>query len=154
MRTFEQWMNEYQESHNHPTNKLIHKIAVPFIMFSVLGLIWSIPTPAAFKEISPYLNWATLFVGGCLVFYFLLNRVMFFSMALSSGLMLWICHLLDTAGVLLQISVAVFVLAWIAQYYGHKLEGKKPSFLKDLAFLLIGPLWVLRALYASVGIRI
>ncbi|HXH31258.1 MAG TPA: Mpo1-like protein [Bacteriovoracaceae bacterium] len=154
MRTFDQWMSEYQVSHNHPTNKLIHKIAVPLIVFSVIGILWCVPIPQAFKDVSPYLNWSTVFVGGSLVFYLLLNVVMFLSMVVSSGVMFWVCHQLYQTGTLMQLSLTIFVLAWALQFYGHKLEGKKPSFLKDLVFLLIGPLWVLRALYASLGIRI
>lgn len=43
----------------------------------------------------------------------------------------------------LWIYSAIFVVAWIAQFYGHHVEGKKPSFFADLQFLMIGPLWLL-----------
>jgi uncharacterized membrane protein YGL010W len=43
-------------------------------------------------------------------------------------------------------SLLIFVVAWVGQFYGHHIEGKKPSFLKDLQFLLIGPAWVLEKL--------
>ena len=49
--------------------------------------------------------------------------------------------------------VAVFTLSWIGQFYGHKIEGKKPSFLKDLQFLLIGPIWLLHFILKKCGIR-
>ena len=153
MRTFDQWMDEYQVSHNHPVNKKIHKVCVPLIMLTVLGFFWAIPTPETFSQL-PYLNWATIFTLLCLIFYFSLNFIMAVTMFFVTGIMLWICHLLDQAGVLLSFSVIVFVLSWIGQFYGHKLEGKKPSFFQDLAFLLIGPLWVMRAFYSLIGIRI
>jgi uncharacterized membrane protein YGL010W len=153
MRTFNQWMAEYGVSHKNPTNQLIHKICVPLIMLSVIGLIWVIPTPAAFQTV-PYLNWATIFVALCLVFYLTLNFVMFIGMVILTGVMCWICQMLDNAGILLPASIVIFVVSWIAQFYGHKVEGKKPSFMQDLAFLLIGPLWVLRFFYAKVGIKI
>ena len=153
MRTFQQWMDEYQVSHNHPTNKIIHKVFVPLIMLTVIGLIWSLPVPAAFTQV-PYLNWATIFVAGCLGFYLSLNFIMFFGMLVLTALMCFICQKLDEAGILLPFSIIVFVISWVAQFYGHKLEGKKPSFLQDLAFLLIGPLWVLRAFFAQVGIKV
>lgn len=153
MRTFEQWMAEYQVSHNHPTNKLIHKIFVPLIMLTVIGLLWSIPVPQIFTTV-PFLNWATIFILGCLMFYLTLNFVMFLSMVVATLIMCWICHTLHQAGILLQFSIIVFVISWVAQFYGHKLEGKKPSFLQDLAFLLIGPLWVFRAFYAQMGIKV
>lgn len=154
MRTFDEWMSEYSVSHNHPTNKLIHKIAVPLIMLTVIGLLWCIPTPQKFQETSPFLNWATIFVAGCMVFYLTLNFIMFVSMFVLTSAMIWLCHLLYQQGILLQFSIAVFVISWLAQFYGHKLEGKKPSFLQDMAFLLIGPLWVLRAFYATIGFKV
>jgi uncharacterized membrane protein YGL010W len=43
--------------------------------------------------------------------------------------------------------LAVFAIAWLGQFIGHKVEGAKPSFFKDLQFLLIGPLWLLSYVY-------
>ncbi len=153
MRTFNEWMAEYGVSHKNPTNQLIHKICVPLIMLTVIGFIKLIPTPEAFSSI-PQLNWATIFVAGCLVFYLTLNFLMFIGMLILTGLMYAIVLQLESAGILLAFSIIVFVLSWIGQFYGHKIEGKKPSFLQDLAFLLIGPLWVLRFLYKKIGLNI
>ena len=153
MRTFNEWMAEYGVSHRNPTNQLIHKICVPLIMLSVIGLFWSIPVPQTFTAI-PYLNWATLFILGCLIFYLTLNFLMFLGMLILTAIMVYVCQLLSNAGILLSTSIGIFVLAWIAQFYGHKVEGKKPSFFQDLAFLLIGPLWVLRFFYTKLGIKI
>ena len=49
--------------------------------------------------------------------------------------------------------LSVFVLSWIFQFIGHKIEGKKPSFLKDLQFLLVGPAWLLHFILKKLGIR-
>ncbi len=49
-------------------------------------------------------------------------------------------HVLATAAV-------VFVLAWIGQFVGHRIEGRKPSFLEDVKFLLVGPAWLLSFVY-------
>ncbi len=151
MRTFTQWMDEYALSHQNPTNVLIHKICVPLIMLSVIGLLWCIPSPHFFLRIQG-LNWATLLVSGALCFYFLLNRVMFVGMMIQSVLMLTLTSWLASRGILLQISLIIFVLSWIFQFWGHKIEGKKPSFADDLAFLLIGPLWVQKALFKRMGL--
>ena len=48
--------------------------------------------------------------------------------------------------------VALFVVGWIIQFVGHKIEGQKPSFFEDLQFLLIGPLWLLSDVYRRLGI--
>ncbi|HXH76842.1 MAG TPA: Mpo1-like protein [Bacteriovoracaceae bacterium] len=152
MRTFDQWMNEYGVSHKNHTNQMIHKVCVPLIMLSVVGLLWAIPSPDAFSVVH-YLNWATLFVAGVLIFYLTLSFKMFIAMVLQSIFACWICIKLEEAGILIPFCVIVFFLSWAAQFYGHKIEGKKPSFLQDLAFLLIGPLWVTRFFYKKIGIN-
>jgi uncharacterized membrane protein YGL010W len=153
MRTFNQWMDEYGISHQNPINQKIHKVCVPLIMLSVIGFFWKIPTPQVFSEV-PYLNWATLFVGACLLFYLSLNVKMFFGMIIQSAVMCFICYQIDLMNFLLPFSGIVFVVSWIFQFIGHKIEGKKPSFLQDLAFLLIGPLWVTRFLYKKIGVDV
>jgi uncharacterized membrane protein YGL010W len=153
MRTFNQWMEEYGVSHKNPTNQKIHKICVPLIMLSVIGFFWSIPTPEFFSII-PYFNWATVFIFGCLIFYFTLSLKMFIGMLIQTMIMSIICHAFLKMGYLLPFCSFVFIISWIAQFWGHKIEGKKPSFLQDLAFLLIGPLWVTRFLYKKMGINV
>ncbi len=153
MRTFNQWMDEYGVSHRNPTNQKIHKICVPLIMFTVIGFFWAIPRPQFFDSIS-YLNWATLFVSGCLIFYFTLSFKMFIGMLIQTVVMSYICHLISETGYLIPFCVSVFIISWIGQFWGHKIEGKKPSFLQDLVFLLIGPLWVTRFLYKKLGIEV
>ena len=150
MRTYTEWMDEYALSHQNPINILIHKICVPLIMLSVIGLLWCIPSPAIFLRVQG-LNWATLFVSGALCFYFLLNRLMFVGMMIQSVVMLTVTSWMASRGILLWVSLVIFVVSWLFQFWGHKIEGKKPSFADDLAFLLIGPLWVQRALLKRMG---
>ncbi len=153
MRTFNQWMDEYGVSHKNSTNQFVHKICVPLITLTVVGFFWAIPTPESFQSV-PFLNWATIFIAGCLMFYLSLNFLMFLGMLVQTFIMLWLSYQMDQAGILLPACITIFVLAWIGQFWGHKIEGKKPSFLQDLAFLLIGPLWVLRFLYKKIGINV
>lgn len=153
MKTYNEWMDEYEESHHHPTNQLLHKICVPAILLTVIGFFWMLPTPAMFDKF-PYLNWGTLFVLYCLVIYLFLNRWMFLGMLVQMAIMLGIVAVLEKTGILLPFSVLIFTVAWIGQFYGHKIEGKKPSFFKDILFLLIGPLWVTRFLYRKFGFQV
>lgn len=153
MRTYAQWMDAYGESHQNPQNQMIHKICVPLIMMSVFGMLWAIPIPWAASPIALWVNWATIGAVLGLAFYFYLNLVMALGMIVQIAVMLGVVHAFERFGVLLPASVGIFVLAWIGQFYGHKIEGKKPSFFDDLAFLLIGPLWVQRFLYARIGIK-
>jgi uncharacterized membrane protein YGL010W len=147
MKSFDQWMSDYAESHQHPTNKAIHKICVPLITFTVLGFLWLIPTPEAFNSV-PYLNYSTIFAAGVMVWYLVLNIKMAIAMMVELAIMFAaVVYLFEMLGNqnFLYAMIGIFVVSWIFQFIGHKVEGKKPSFLQDLVFLLIGPLWVLRS---------
>ena len=153
MRSIDRWLGEYGQSHQHPTNKLIHWICVPAIVFSVIGLLWTLPVPEAFARFSPALNWAVLLAMAAVVYYFTLSARLGLGATLVLALLLLLAAGLDGLAVpLWAISLAIFVLAWIGQFIGHRIEGRKPSFFKDLQFLMIGPLWLLAAAYRRVGI--
>ena len=153
MATLSALLAEYGESHQNPTNKLVHWVCVPLIMFSLLGLLWSVPVPAAIRNISPWLNWGTLVMALALLYYVRLSGRLALGMvlvwvAMAAGLRV----VAGTAALpLWTICLLIFALAWVGQFWGHKVEGKKPSFLKDLQFLLIGPLWLLHFVYRSLG---
>ncbi|MFT6070002.1 MAG: YGL010W-like membrane protein [Bacteriovoracaceae bacterium] len=112
-------------------------------------MLWAIPTPESF-QFNPFMNWATIFIILSHFFYFSLGMVVGLFMSLISALMLGICYLVGPKlGMpLLEISIAVFVVSWIGQFIGHKIEGKKPSFFEDVQFLLVGPLWVFYPLFS------
>lgn len=152
MRTVEALLNEYGESHRHRLNKIVHWVCVPAIMFSVLGLLWPIGEPAALIRI-PFLNWAVITVALALIYYMLVSKRLALGILALAVIMLGILEWLDRAGASVWlISLALFVCAWIAQFAGHHIEGRRPSFLKDVQFLLIGPLWLLAQLYRRLGI--
>ncbi|HEX2668030.1 MAG TPA: Mpo1-like protein [Gammaproteobacteria bacterium] len=152
MRSAKSWFDEYGESHRNPVNKRVHWVCVPLIMLSVLGMLWSAPRPAAFAAVSPFLNWATLLILASLVYYFLLSVRLGAGMLLVSfGMVLVLELLARLPWPLFWTSLAIFVAAWVGQFVGHKIEGRKPSFFKDLQFLLIGPVWLLADLYRRLG---
>jgi uncharacterized membrane protein YGL010W len=131
---------KYSESHLNPTNEIIHFICVPAIVFSLLGMIWAVHPLAAIA-----------LVLASLAYYLTLSPPFALGMFLMSGAMLGVLYALPQPWVL-PFSIAVFVAAWIGQFIGHKIEGKKPSFFDDLRFLLIGPLFVLGFLYRRLHI--
>jgi uncharacterized membrane protein YGL010W len=152
MRTIQAWLDDYSVSHQNPTNKRIHWVCVPLIMLSALGMLWAVPRPAFFLSISPYLNWATLLIVLSLGYYLMLSVRLAAGMLLVSVLMCLVLELLmQLPWPLLWTSIAIFVGAWIGQFIGHKIEGRKPSFFKDLQFLLIGPIWLLADAYKRLG---
>jgi uncharacterized membrane protein YGL010W len=153
MRSLQNWLDEYSVSHRNPTNKRIHWVCVPLIMLSALGMLWTVPRPAFFFSLSPYLNWATLLIVLSLVYYLLLSVRLAAGMLLVSAAMCVVLGLLARLPwPLLWTSIAIFVAAWIGQFIGHKIEGRKPSFFKDLQFLLIGPIWLMADVYKRLGI--
>lgn len=150
MKKAQDWFDEYAVSHQNNTNQLIHYICVPVIFFSVIGLLMSIPTDFLERLLGLYNplieNWAAV-VGVLISFFYLRLGFWYFTQMLLFIILaiignFWIGNNTN----ILWISVFLFVIAWIGQFYGHKIEGKKPSFIKDLQFLLIGPLWVVKKL--------
>jgi uncharacterized membrane protein YGL010W len=151
-KTADQWFAEYGDSHQDDTNELIHWICVPVIFLCVVGFIRSVPVPAAWPG---WFSWDLPAALGVLVFYLRLSPPLAGGMLLFMGL----CHgLLQWQAAVCPVpvwktSLILFVAAWIGQFIGHKIEGKKPSFLKDLVFLLIGPAWLLHFIYRKLGLR-
>ena len=157
MRKIDQLLSEYGESHQNETNKAIHWICVPLIFFSVVGLIASIPSgfvQSILGNGNPYANWAGVALVLVIIYYVSLSISLSVGMMLFSALCLFVAHLIDSSGLapLWLVSVIAFIVAWIVQFYGHKIEGKKPSFLKDIQFLLIGPAWLMHFIYKRLGI--
>ena len=139
MKNANWYLEKYGESHQNPTNVLIHKIFVPLIMFSVIGLLWAIPVG---QNLPWFVNFGVGLVAVALVFYMTMGPLIFISMLAIVAPMIYGNFLLSQSPSHLNLSIGIFVFSWIMQFYGHKIEGKKPSFLEDLLFLLVGPVWV------------
>jgi uncharacterized membrane protein YGL010W len=153
MKTLDQWFEEYAVSHQNPKNKAIHYICVPAIFFSIVGLLMSIPSTFLSNLLrlnQPLIeNWAAVVLIFVLIFYIRLSVSMAIKIAVFSILCLVINFYIGQFVPLWAFSIGVFVIAWIGQFYGHNIEGKKPSFLKDIQFLMIGPAWVVQNLFSK-----
>ena len=161
MRSIHDWLNEYGESHQNPTNKAIHWICVPLILISLFGLLASpglwFPIDYKFSLLGvPFeINWTIILILIATIFYLSLSFSLTIGMLLISIAALFINHNLAQLKIALwKTSLFIFILAWIGQFIGHKIEGKKPSFLKDIQFLLIGPAWLLSFIYNKLNIKI
>lgn len=139
-RKIDQLLAHYGESHQNPRNELIHFVAIPLIMLSLVGMMFAL---------HPYVAYA--FVAASMVYYARLSAVFFASMAVWSVVLLGMVFAMGS--LVLPVCVAIFVGAWILQFIGHKIEGKKPSFFEDIQYLWVGPLFVLSKLFAGLGIR-
>ncbi len=149
MKTTQEWLDAYGESHTNPTNKLIHWVCIPAIVVSLLGLLSSVPMPS----LAQHINLATLFLAFSLGFYGLLSMRLMLGMVVVGSACYAAAVGLGTLSIPLWItSLGIFAVAWVFQFIGHKIEGKKPSFFVDVQFLLIGPLWLLSYVYKKLGI--
>ena len=156
MRKIDQLFTEYAESHQNEKNKLIHWICVPLIFWSILGFISLIPAPLFFIKYFGAISIVSLIAISLVTIYY-------FSLSWRTALiMIFIMLLLEHFVYFINITfehkswmffLVVFILSWIGQFYGHKIEGKKPSFLKDLQFLLIGPIWLLHFVLKKFGLK-
>lgn len=151
MQSLQDWFEAYAESHQNGVNKRIHYLCVPVIYFSIVGLLLCIPNAFFinnFLHLPGFMtNWAFILLLFVLFFYIKLSVKMAIKMMVFSLFCLVLNIEIGKYFNLLYFSIVLFVLAWIGQFYGHKIEGKKPSFLKDLQFLLIGPAWVMENLF-------
>ena len=160
-RPVDVYFDKYSESHQNHTNEIIHWICVPAIVFSLFGLIWAIPFPylELLGKYNGYVNWASFLIAFAIYYYYKLSPILSYFMLLlmmlfSAGIVsLEKMH--NTAGwpLMWQVCLGIFVIAWIGQFIGHKIEGKKPSFLDDVKFLLIGPIWLLHFILKKAKIK-
>jgi len=146
------WLDEYAASHGNPVNKALHWVCVPLIVWSLIGLLWSLPAPG--RAQLAYANWASYAVAAAVLYYAMLSVPLALGALPVLAVMLFSVDALSQLGQVpvWGLSAAVFVLAWLGQFIGHALEGKRPSFFKDVQFLLIGPIWLLAAVYRRAGI--
>ena len=156
MRKIDLLFAEYTQSHQNQTNKLIHWICVPLIFWAILGFFSLIPAPHFFLKYFGAISIASLVAIFLVsVFYFRLSwriaLIMVVIMLLFEHFIYFINITFGSKSWIIYL--AVFVLSWIGQFYGHKIEGRKPSFLKDLQFLLIGPIWLLHFILKKVHLK-
>ena len=154
------YFDKYAESHQNPTNKLIHWICVPLIVFSLFGLVWAIPFPYLkfMGQYNGFVNWASFLLAFSIYYYYRLAPVLsYFMMLVLFAFFYGVVKLeeIQKGGgpALWLVCLIIFVVAWIGQFIGHKIEGKKPSFFDDLRFLLIGPIWLLHFILKKYSLR-
>jgi uncharacterized membrane protein YGL010W len=152
MRSIHDWFEGYGADHQHPTNRAIHWICVPAILWTVIAALWVVPVSPRFGRPG---FWCGLAMVAAFAFYWRLSRPLGAAM-----LCVFVLFGLVTEGLyrvlgpqsLLGLAAAVFVVAWVGQFLGHRLEGRRPSFLTDLAYLLIGPAWLVSKLMRRLGV--
>lgn len=158
MRKVDKLIEEYGESHQNSTNKKVHWVCVPLIFITITGFLWSIPSEtlrSIFITSSPWANWATVVAACVMIYYFFLSIPLAIGMLGCMGISLYLQYQIDLHynSNQFMINLAVFAFAWIGQFWGHSIEGKKPSFIRDIQFLLIGPAWLMHWIYRKYNIK-
>ncbi len=153
MRTMQDWLDSYSSDHQNPTNQVFHWCCVPLIVWSVIALLWAIPVPL---ELLRPGSWAILVMVLAFYWYWRRSHTLAVSLLIAFALLGLLTNYLyyRLGGASLSyLAIGVFVVAWIGQFIGHKYEGRKPSFLTDLSYLLIGPAWLMAKLLRKLGFR-
>ena len=157
MKKIDVWLEKYAESHQNPTNKLIHWFCVPIITFTLLGLLSLIDFNINTNNNIYNINFATILVIAAIIFYIRLSVTLTIGMFFFSGICIYFISKLSLTYSHQELFLYYFMgflIAWIGQFIGHKIEGKKPSFFDDIKFLLIGPAWLLSFIYKKLHINI
>ena len=152
MRSIHDWFESYSGDHQNPVNRASHWVCVPAILWSVIAALWVLPVPASLGK--PGL-WCGLLMVAVLTFYWRLSRPLGAAMIMLFIALALLAHVLHGVlgpGGLLELAIGIFVAAWIGQFIGHLIEGRRPSFFTDLAYLLIGPAWLMAKLMRRIGV--
>lgn len=152
-KTVREWFAEYGFNHQHPLNKIIHWICVPVLSWCVLAFIWSVPVPASWLTVMPWFNWALLAIAAATAYYVRLSPALAGGMLVFLALCYWAVLLIAGAVAmpLWKLGCMVFIGAWALQFIGHTVERRRPSFTQDMVFLLIGPAFLVGAVYRVFG---
>lgn len=134
-------LESYEKNHQNPINEAIHIIAIPLIMFSILGMT------AAFDIFLEY-----ILVG--IVFFYYLKLSKTAALLMLVWLLIYLGLVILLKPYIIEISILLFAFGWILQFLGHFIEGKRPSFFEDLRYFLIGPLFVIQKVISKFGIKV
>ena len=147
------WLERYEKRHADLTNPVVYWAAVPMVVIGTVGLLWSLPTPIEFYEISPLLNWGSAFLIAATVYYFIISLsiaigMLPFMLGLAS-LQLW---LTDSDYPAFAVSVALLVAGTVGLWLGRRRAGALAAVVQDLQMMMIGPAWLLSVMYRRFGI--
>ncbi|WP_445144735.1 Mpo1 family 2-hydroxy fatty acid dioxygenase [Dyella sp. Tek66A03] len=151
-RDMRPWLDSYSADHQNPTNRLLHWICVPLILWCAIALMWTIPVPSSIGRPG---FWAVCALVLAFTWYWKQSRRLGTALLIALAAFALLTELAYRElgpSSLRVLAFAVFVVAWIGQFVGHLIEGRRPSFLTDLAYLLVGPAWLMDKLLRRFGL--
>jgi uncharacterized membrane protein YGL010W len=127
---------DYAAFHGTPGNKACHYVAVPLIVLTLFALLARVElaTIGGFT-----LTLAEVVIVLATVYYLTLDVSLALLMLAASVVFAWAGRFIPPG-----VALALFAGAWVLQFIGHYVyEHRSPAFFRNLAHLLVGPLWVL-----------
>lgn len=152
-RSMREWLDRYSQDHQHPVNRLLHWICVPLIVWSALALLWTVPVPASLLRRGAYAVFAIVLA---FAWYWKRSHRLGAALLVALAMLALICAWAwDPLGPIHMrwLALGVFAVAWIGQFIGHLFEGRRPSFFTDLAYLLVGPAWLMDKFLNRIGLK-
>jgi uncharacterized membrane protein YGL010W len=141
--------DEYYSSHQHPTNRLTHKVAIPLIVLHIVAMLdW-----VKLVEV-PALPGGVLTLG---MVAFATSALWYLRADVKLGLVVLafmaacfpMGRMMPTWSV-----VAIAAVGWLVQLAGHTVwEKKSPSFLTNLVHALVGPLFFVAVLLGDYVLK-
>ena len=150
-RPVDRFFEAYSADHRDATNQLLHVLCVPAIVWSLLALVYCVPL----GEGAPTGLLAAVLAVVAVAFWCWLSLPLGIGAGVAMALSFWSVAALHAAlgsGGLAVVGAVVFVVAWVGQFIGHHIEGRRPSFFTDLVYLMIGPVWVLAKAYRKASL--
>ena len=147
------WLKRYEDTHSDITYPVVYWASVPMVVLGTVGILWALPIPDEFFEISPLLNWGTAFLMATTVYYFII------SVSLAIGMLPFIIGLAGVQMWLAQsdysplhVSIGLLAAGIIGLWMGHRSKSSLRPVLQDLQLMMIGPAWLLSVFYRRIGI--
>ena len=148
MSEIDGWLERYEENHKDLRNPVVYWAAVPMVVGGPGGILWDLPVPPEFIEISPLLNWGSAFLMASAIYYFII------SLSLAIGLLPF---LLGIAAVHQWLaaspwphsgaSVSLLLSGTAGLVLGRWGTGGLRGIVEDFQLMMIGPAWLLSVLY-------
>jgi hypothetical protein len=153
MSETDNWLLRYEQNHSELNNPWVYWAAVPMVVTGTVGLLWALPIPAEFYEISPLLNWGSAFLMAATIYYFIISLsiaigMLPFLLGLAT-LQLWLTASNYPA---LGVSIGLVVAGTVGLALGRRGTGGLRAVLQDLQLMMIGPAWLLSVIYRRFGI--
>jgi len=153
MSESDNWLLRYEQNHSELNNPWVYWAAVPMVVTGTVGLLWALPIPAEFYEISPLLNWGSAFLMAATIYYFIISLsiaigMLPFLLGLAA-LQLWLTASNYPA---LGVSIGLVVAGTVGLALGRRGTGGLRAVLQDLQLMMIGPAWLLSVIYRRFGI--